>query len=429
MHASDLSLAYEWMTPLLADRTRARDCIICHPGDLRVRRGVININAAGSGSGSPIDLFEFDVARPNVPVVRTLAQLETPSGAFPIVWEGDDHRVHIGFDWFGWEKHILTEGYIEVGQPSYSALPIPYTAIPFGLRAKINKLRRYLLAYKNRKTIYPASEPDLTLDRLRETIWQAAASQAGIQVHKLSAREKFLVLTHDIDEGFAVAGIEPIRAIERQFAARSAWGVVSKRYSIDEKVLESLLEEGCELFSHDYMHDGRLAYLDSADIQDKLKYIFERYPRFREQIRGFRSGQLVRTESLYDNVAKLFSYDMTPPNIELGGPHGWRTGCGSVIPFRRPNGLLHLPLTLPQDYFMAFVDSYSIGEIQDTWIRALHQVWSAGGVGVLIVHPDNVLRKPMLLQAYRGFLSEALRAGGRIVTPWEALAPEIAQAS
>ena len=190
----------------------------------------------------------------------------------------------------------------------------------------------------------------------------------------------------------------------------------SQRQESNQHVI-GMLNEGCEVFSHGYLHDGLLPFLPPEQLRTRLAHFFEVYPSMAGRVRGFRAGQLVRSAGMFEVVAEFFEYDMTPPTVELGGPHGWRTGCGTTIPFIGPSGLTHLPLTLPQDYFLAFVDRLSADEVAEAWTRAAEAVWAAGGVAVHLVHPDNVRRRPALLAAYRTFLERSLDSGATVRLP------------
>ena len=189
------------------------------------------------------------------------------------------------------------------------------------------------------------------------------------------------------------------------------------RYTLRESQLQGLVAEGCEIYSHGYLHDGTLAYLEADELRRRLGHFFDVYPSMRGHTKGFRSGQLVRSPQMYRVVAEFFEFDMTPPTVELGGPHGWRTGCATTLPFADDAGLLHLPLTMPQDYFLAFIDRLPAREIARRWIDVAEQVWQVGGIAVLLIHPDNVRRRPALLEAYRLFLDWASTNGASITLP------------
>lgn len=319
--------------------------------------------------------------------------------------------------WVAFEQATLSEAGLPQQQPAYSRGAIPYTAIPFPLRARLNRARIALLRARNREQTFPAAPIDTSIDEARAAAWQAATTAVGATAVDAPSRD--VVLTHDLDEAYGFPGVELLRRVERKVGARSALGVLSERYRADATMLDAFVAEGCEVFSHGYLHDGTDAYLDREEILRRLRHFHEVYPTMRGHVRGYRSGQLVRSERLYDAIAEIFDYDMTPPTVELGGPHGWRTGCATTHPFTRSSGLVQIPLTLPQDYFLAFIDRLAADAIARRWVEITERVWAVGGVAVHLVHPDNVVRRPALLRAYEQYLEAMVAAGARFRLPAE----------
>ncbi len=334
-----------------------------------------------------------------------------------LTWRVDGDRVHVGLPWWEVEERLLGELDLPQSQPTYSRLPLPYTLIPFAMRTRLNRARiaRMRRSDPSGDDPFPAAPVETRLDAFRRDVWDAASRLAGVRVH--ADDERTLVLTHDLDEEYGWPGVARLRAVERDLGVVSAVGVVSRRYSLPPRVLDALVAEGCEVFSHGYLHDGLLPYLPVDELRERLAHFFVAYPSMVGRVRGFRAGQLVRSQAMFDVVAELFEYDMTPPTVELGGPHGWRTGCATTVPFTGPSGLTHLPLTLPQDYFLAFVDGLGPTQVADAWVAAAEEVWAVGGVAVHLVHPDNVRRRPELLAAYRSFLERSLDAGAVVRLP------------
>jgi hypothetical protein len=348
------------------------------------------------------------------------ARIVTHSGD-KLGWEVSGDKVHLSLPWWDFEKRVLTEADSKTDQPRYSRMPIPYTLIPFRLRTTLNRARIHALRQQHQgENPFPADPVETSLDDFRRGMWVAASKLAGVEV-AATASEKVLVLTHDLDESFGWAGVRQLRDVERDLGVVSAVGVLSKRYTLPEGHLEWLLDEGCEVYSHGYLHDGLLPYVPVEQLRARLGHFFDAYPSVANQVKGFRSGQLVRSPEMFEVVAEFFEYDMTPPTVELGGPHGWRTGCGTTTPFDGPKGLVHLPLTLPQDYFLRGVDRRGPDDIARVWSAVAERVWAAGGVAVHLVHPDNIVRWPDLLRAYQMFLVEALDAGASVRLPGQVI--------
>lgn len=332
-----------------------------------------------------------------------LVSIASASVTGPLVVKRGD-RIETGFPFFDWEARCLEESYVDLSQPLYSKLPISYGIVPFRVRAGLLRVAGAVRARRapTKQTVsFPEYPVCGVVDRVRNVI------MSGLSLGATTYTRGTLVLTHDMDELSAQPGIELLRAVERRHGFTSAWGILSEKYRLPAWQVESLVAEGCEIFSHGYLHDGRLPYVPRAEQLRRLRHFFTAYPMLEGKTRGFRCGQLARSRSLYEAVQQVFDYDMTPPTTERGGPYGARSGVSTVFPFWNEAGLLHLPLTLPQDYFLAFVENLTGPEIAARWIAAAEHVLALGGSPVHLVHPDNVLRAPSILEAYDRFLGWA----------------------
>jgi peptidoglycan/xylan/chitin deacetylase (PgdA/CDA1 family) len=368
---------------------------------LAVERGTVRF-ARGDGRDFAFDSLELPVA-PIYVDGEVLVSIASEHVSGPLVVARGD-GVSLGFPFFDWEARCLDETYVNLAQPLYSRLPVSYGVVPFPVRAALLRAAGAVRAQRApRSAATGPSFPEYPIcgivDRVRDAILRGLSFRA-------SPRGP-LVLTHDMDELSAQPGIEKLRAVERRHGVTSAWGILSEKYRLPGSTVDALIAEGCEIFSHGYLHDGRLPYVARSEQLRRMRHFFEVYPMLRGKTRGFRGGQLARSRSLYAAVQQVFDYDITPPTTERGGPYGARSGVSTVFPFWNEGGLLHLPLTLPQDYFLAFVERLPASAIADRWIAAAREVLDQGGVGVHLVHPDNVLRAPPLLDAYDRFLQWA----------------------
>lgn len=404
-----ISHAYVRSVPDENLRRLARAAIVTHSGS---RRGIAHFRA-GELSGA------LDLSRhPWVAGPQGCRSLVSVAGE-AIAWTTNDGAVHVGFDWWAFERDALLERSRPDTQPIYSRGAIPYDAIPFGLRTQLNRIRIGLLRARSTDTGFPSAPVETSVDTFRDIVWSAACKVNGVEVREPHGRT--LVLTHDLDESAGWPGVARLRAVERRFGVRSAFGVLSHTYRLDEVQLQDLVGEGCEIYSHGHSHDGKLPYLADVEIDRQLRQFFVAYPSMRGVVRGFRAPQLARSPRLYRRVGEVFEYDMTPPTVELGGPHGWRTGCATTLPFTDEYGLAHLPLTLPQDYFLTFIERLRPHEVTAAWLAAAELVWSVGGVAVHLIHPDNVVRRRTLLRAYSDFLEAALSDGAEVCVPAEVM--------
>lgn len=366
-----------------------------------VARGVLRF--ANGTTQSAFDSLELPVTALQAGSGEVLASIVSEEVNGPVIVKRGE-RVEVGFPFFDWEARCLDESYVDLSQPLYSKLPFHYTAVPFPVRnallgaAAMVRRRRAPVAAAVSFPEYPVCG---VVDRVRNVIMSGA--DIGATKHVRGT----LLLTHDMDDLSAQPGIEKLRAIEREHGFRSAWGILSEKYRAPASCVEALVAEGCEVFSHGYLHDGKLPYLPRAEQLRRLRHFFSAYPMLRGVTRGFRCGQLVRSRSLFAAVGQVFEYDLTPPSTEREGPYGARSGVSTVYPFWDEAGLLHLPLTLPQDYFLAFAEKLPGPEIAARWIAATEHVLALGGTPVHLVHPDNVLRSQPLLDAYARFLGWA----------------------
>lgn len=396
-HTGPLSTAYS-----ARGASAVRSRVDVRRGGTPVPRGVLRLAADGTHEIA-FDSLGLPVTALDAKGDDVLVWIASRDATGPLVVRRGD-RIETGFPFFDWEARCLDESYVDLSQPLYSKLPISYGIVPFPLRAGLLRMAAAVRARRAPATqavAFPEYPVCGVVDRLRNVIMSSLSLAATTYTRGT------LVLTHDVDELSAGPGIEMLRVVERRHGFRSAWGILSQKYRLPARQVESLVEEGCEIFSHGYLHDGRLPYLPRPEQLRRLRHFFTAYPMLIGRTRGFRCGQLARSRSLYEAVQEVFDYDMTPPTTERGGPYGARSGVSTVFPFWNESGLLHLPLTLPQDYFLAFVEKLSSSEIAARWIAATEHVLALGGRPVHLVHPDNVLRSSSILDAYDRFLGWA----------------------
>jgi hypothetical protein len=140
-------------------------------------------------------------------------------------------------------------------------------------------------------------------------------------------------------------------------------------------------------------------YHDGRDLADGVYQ--QRLPEMRRwaqrwQASGFRSPA---THRAWDTMASLpFEYDSSYPDTDPFEPQPG--GCCSWLPFF--NGpIVELPITLTQDH-TAFV----ILRRTDAgmWIGKSERIRAAGGMALLITHPDY-LRQAPIARAYEEFLA------------------------
>lgn len=426
------SLYYSLTVPSQRARARILDCIAW------VRNG--SEPAAGSPvglhvrlpSGDPPSFFTLmpagAVTAAERSYDRVLAVHARDDGTEQVLVGEAAGKVIVNFDLFAWENFLQHERYFERPRPLFTRLPFPYFWIPPAVR---NFLLRVLAAARRSSAGERAARPGFpdwpaepSLDSLRRVIWTAAARLAGVDLDSSpypGGRAFACLLTHDVDTIAGIAAVEPIRAAERKFGFTSAWSFLSRRYRAPDDVMRRLIDEGCEVISHGYLHDGRLPYLAPTRMRRRLGYLFATHPWLRPHVHGVRSGQTMRSDRLLTAMLEFFEYDSTFPDTERDGPYGAASGCCTVFPFRASSGIVEIPLTVPQDFYLLFVHRKGLAGLADAWRRKLEYIERLQGCADLILHPEHVLRDEALLTCYAEFLNYLSDLSAWVTTPYELL--------
>jgi hypothetical protein len=292
-------------------------------------------------------------------------------------------------------------------RPAFTRLPFDYRCVPGPVRnLGLGLLDR--LAARRAAPPFPEWPAERRLDDARRRAWAEAASEAGVPLRRPvwpGGARAAVVLTHDLDTAADLDRIEAIRTPERELGMPSAFGFVPRVSWPEASLAERLAADGCDLYVHDYAHDGRLAFLAADRIEGIFARLFAASPWARPLMRGFRSGQLLLTPDLLAAVESTFDYDLSIPDTERGGPYGGVAGAGTVVPFSLGR-LIELPLTLPQDFFLEQVLRLSPDEIVAAWRNKLEFVVELGGVAVVNTHPLWVNpSRPGAWQAYGELLA------------------------
>ena len=93
-----------------------------------------------------------------------------------------------------------------------------------------------------------------------------------------------------------------------------------------------------------------------------------------------------------------FDYDTSYPDTDPFEPQSG--GCCSWLPFFNGN-LVELPITLPQDHTLFVILGH---QDERVWLDKTEQLRAAGGMALLITHPDYTDHGP-LIAAYRRLLA------------------------
>ena len=215
-----------------------------------------------------------------------------------------------------------------------------------------------------------------------------------------------LVVSHDVEGAHGLeTGTTILLEVEKSLGIRSSWNLPSDRYPLSAHSLDKLKTSG-EIGGHDTRHDGRLAFLNLDEKTRRLRDCKERLELLTgQQVKGFRAPLLQHSEQLTESAFRAgFDYDSSCPSWEILSPTSLRAhGVGTIFPFEI-NGILEIPVSLPQDHQLIRVAGQRPSAAVDlllqlsTWIRGL------AGPCILLVHPDYEFGMPEYQAEYKRLL-------------------------
>jgi hypothetical protein len=221
-----------------------------------------------------------------------------------------------------------------------------------------------------------------------------------------------LVLTHDVETVVGYRRLPQVCDLERSLGYRSSWNFVPMGYAVSDDEVSTLLEAGFEVGVHGLHHDGRL-FESHATLAERLPAIRRHADRWGAA--GFRSPA---THRVWKWMPELdFDYDSSYPDTDPFEPYAG--GCCSWLPYFN-DGLIELPITLPQDHTLFRI----LGHTDESlWVEKIDHLKRAGGMALLLTHPDYMIDQP-LMRAYTRVLelfaddSTVWRALPRQVSAW-----------
>jgi len=322
-------------------------------------------------------------------------------------------------DFTALQTHLLAGRYLSNSRPLFTRLPFDYRLVPSTVRSSGLALVDRLHARAATEG-FPRWPSEPRLDDLRASLCESAAARAGVSLKAPTypgSRSGAVLLTHDVDSRGEIPGVRELRDLERRFAVPSSVGFIPRVSWPERSLIEGLIAEGCEVYCHDERHDGKLPYKTVGAIRTFFERFFDESPYAQPHVRGFRSGQLLMTPELLRVLGEWFDYDLSLPDTERGGPYGATAGCATVYPFL-VGGLLEIPLTLPQDFYLINVERYGAAQMLSAWRDKLDFVLSRGGVAVVNTHPRWTTRRhPAVWAAYESLLESIARANAWVTTP------------
>lgn len=287
------------------------------------------------------------------------------------------------------EEYYLFERY-KKARNKRGLLAMYYGLRPLMPRSLQLALRR-VYARRQAKTAFPAwpIEPilvNMANDAMRERILQSEIGSVPLINFWPNGARAAVVLTHDVEWEYGAKNIPRVRAVEKKYGVVSSWNFVPERYSFDKGIFQELQAEGCEIGVHGLYHDGR----DFASWE-----IFEeRLPKMNAYIKGWKASgfRSPATHRHPDWIPLLDAeYDSSYPDTDPFEPQAG--GCCSIFPFFLKNGMVELPITLPQDHTM-----FEILRVKniDLWKRKSDWIIENHGLVNIIIHPDYMLSEEAL---------------------------------
>jgi hypothetical protein len=286
----------------------------------------------------------------------------------------------------------------------FTGLPMPYKMAPRQLRDLLMNTR--VQETGNKKSLKYGEK--LTLEALRLTLVSAIEELLKERLPKKTwnGKKSACVVTHDIETSQGLRRAHSLKRIEERYDVPSAWYVPSDHFQLDIQAIRELANQG-EIGSHDTKHDGKLAQLSQEKLVSRLyesRWTLSKAANC--SIKGFRAPLLQHSFNIIDALRVAgYSYDTSIPTWEpkhpsTMGPHG----IGTVYPMTF-DGIVEIPVTLPQDHQMMHVLGLRPDQTVEAWIHQIKIIKEIGGMYVLLVHPDYELGYSENLPLYEELLN------------------------
>jgi hypothetical protein len=316
------------------------------------------------------------------------------------VWRSESGDVFLPFDPNEVVTAFWSERYVNgAGDATGSTLRSAAVSAYYRVRPLIPRraqiAARRLYSRVQARTPFPRWPVEDSLHGFLDLVLGWVADLAGEDVPHIApwprGRTWALVLTHDVETADGLRRLPVLRDIETAAGFRSSWNLVPRRYDVADEVVAALRADGFEVGLHGLYHDGR----DLADDVFPQRLPDMKRWAARWQARGFRSPA---THRAWRTMASLpFEYDSSYPDTDPFEPQPG--GCCSWLPYFN-GSLVELPITLPQDHTLFVILRRRDGR---AWIDKGEMIRAAGGMALLITHPDYVGIAP-IAAAYRELL-------------------------
>lgn len=306
-------------------------------------------------------------------------------------------------------EYILNEGYLKQQPPFYTKFPFHYYVIPGTIRKMLGKVLYKIALLKSSHSNSPVF-PEFPIDySVHNLMKQVTHGKSPIRKPTLPKGKTYtLCLTHDVDSRFGYEQMDNVVSLEKKYHVTSTFFLPTHLYEVDFRYLRKLQHEGFEIGIHGYNHDGRDAFLPKKKMRQKIQDSFNRFNEHLA-ISGFRSPAYLRTPELFNQLKDYYQYDSSVPDTHNYKNSKPNYGCCSIYPFIRENGLLELPVTLPDDATLLLY-GFNPEQILKLWKEKLAMIKKLGGVAVLLTHPEpHFSGNKIMLGIYGKFLKEIIK--------------------
>jgi peptidoglycan/xylan/chitin deacetylase (PgdA/CDA1 family) len=286
----------------------------------------------------------------------------------------------------------------------FARIPFSYTIIPSYIRVRL--LRNENSFSNGNKITYD----NLSLDALRYLFLMALNRITKNQIPFISfwpeGKKCCLCITHDIETRQGLRNALKLMTIERKYGIRSLWNIPTERYPLNPKIIKILAENG-EIGAHGTKHDGRLINLTKHRLLQRIQQCRSALTEITgAEVHGFRAPILQHSHEIIEAAAQAgYQYTSTTPVWPISNPIIKKAhGIGTVYPLILENGILEIPVTLPQDIQLIRMLGKTPEQCIQIWNQLIEIIKSLRGVCTLLIHPDYEFSKPENLKTYEKFI-------------------------
>jgi peptidoglycan/xylan/chitin deacetylase (PgdA/CDA1 family) len=267
-----------------------------------------------------------------------------------------------------------------------TGLPVPYTLAP-------KRLKDFFMRKRGGEESLTFCDK-LPLDALRFILSSAIEklSEKKIERKTWNGKRYACLVTHDVDTLKGLQRAKHLKKLEEKYDVPSAWYIPSKHYKLNLETIRELANYG-EVGAHGTRHDGKLDQLPKQKLVERLREAKETLEKIiNRSIEGFRAPLLQHNVEIIRTLEETgYTYDTSIPTWEpkhpcTMKPHGIATAYPLTI-----NGLIEIPVTLPQDHQFLYVLGLAPKEVVEKWLDATSIIKSLGGLCTFLIHPDYEL--------------------------------------